>query len=158
MPPTVVSVTASTRNWKRIARRRAPSALRTPISRVRSVTETSITFMMMMPPTTSVMLTMPIRDMKIPRESFSQNVRNCSAVEMLKLSFAPGRSPRRVRRIVDASSIARGNASRSFAFTYTRRLRRAPNCCNRDVIGMIAKLFRSLPRTLGRSANVPTTS
>ena len=30
----------------------APSALRTPISRVRSVTETSMMFMMPMPPTT----------------------------------------------------------------------------------------------------------
>jgi hypothetical protein len=35
--------------------RRAPSALRTPISRVRSVTETSMIFMITMPPTTSEM-------------------------------------------------------------------------------------------------------
>ena len=34
-----VSVTASTRNCQRIVQRVAPSALRTPISRVRSVTE-----------------------------------------------------------------------------------------------------------------------
>ena len=34
-----VSVTASTRNCQRIVPRVAPSALRTPISRVRSVTE-----------------------------------------------------------------------------------------------------------------------
>src|SRR5206468_12147940 len=38
-PPTRVNVDASTRNCHRIARRVAPSALRTPISRVRSVTE-----------------------------------------------------------------------------------------------------------------------
>src|SRR5213595_1038208 len=38
-PPTRVRVEASTRNCHRIARRVAPSALRTPISRVRSVTE-----------------------------------------------------------------------------------------------------------------------
>ena len=37
--PIPVSVTASTRNCQRIVHRVAPSALRTPISRVRSVTE-----------------------------------------------------------------------------------------------------------------------
>ena len=35
--------------------RRAPTALRMPISRVRSVTETSMMFMIPMPPTTSEM-------------------------------------------------------------------------------------------------------
>src|SRR5439155_26898070 len=38
-PPTSVRVEASTRNCHKLARRVAPSALRTPISRVRSVTE-----------------------------------------------------------------------------------------------------------------------
>ena len=37
----------------------APSALRTPISRVRSVTETSMMFMMPMPPTTRLTAAMP---------------------------------------------------------------------------------------------------
>jgi len=37
----------------------APTALRTPISRVRSVTLTSMMFMMPMPPTSRAMLTMP---------------------------------------------------------------------------------------------------
>ena len=40
-------------------RRRAPSARRTPISRVRSVTDTSMMFMIPMPPTTSVMSPTP---------------------------------------------------------------------------------------------------
>ena len=39
-PPTTQIATASTRNCSRIARRRAPSALRVPISRVRSFTLT----------------------------------------------------------------------------------------------------------------------
>ena len=38
-----------------MSRRRAPTAMRRPISRVRSVTETSMMFMMPMPPTTSEM-------------------------------------------------------------------------------------------------------
>ena len=51
-PPISDSVTASTRNWPRMSRVRAPTAMRRPISRVRSVTDTSMMFMMPMPPTT----------------------------------------------------------------------------------------------------------
>ena len=48
-----VSVTASTRNCHRIVPRVAPSALRTPISRVRSVTEIIMMAMTPTPPTRS---------------------------------------------------------------------------------------------------------
>ena len=41
------------RNCQRISRRRAPSALRTPISRVRSVTEIIMIAITPMPPTIS---------------------------------------------------------------------------------------------------------
>ena len=52
-PPTSESITASVANCPRMRRRLAPSALRMPISRVRSVTLTSMMFRMPMPPTTS---------------------------------------------------------------------------------------------------------
>ena len=52
-PPAPVRVIASTRNCQRTSRCRAPSAFRTPISRVRSVTETSMMFMTPIPPTIS---------------------------------------------------------------------------------------------------------
>ena len=52
-PPMTLSSTASTRNCSSTWMRRAPIAMRMPISRVRSVTETSRMFMMPMPPTTS---------------------------------------------------------------------------------------------------------
>src|SRR5439155_503517 len=51
-PPKTVSITASPRNWTCTALSEAPTASRIPISRVRSVTETSITFITPMPPTT----------------------------------------------------------------------------------------------------------
>ena len=54
-PPKSDMVADSMRNCSRMSWRRAPSALRTPISRVRSVTETSMMFMMTMPPITSEM-------------------------------------------------------------------------------------------------------
>ena len=47
------SATASVRNWREDVASARPDAMRRPISRVRSVTETSMMFMMPMPPTTS---------------------------------------------------------------------------------------------------------
>ncbi len=52
-PPNEASSTASMMNCMSTRPRRAPSALRRPISRVRSVTATSMMFITPMPPTTS---------------------------------------------------------------------------------------------------------
>ena len=54
---------ASTRNWRRMTRGVAPRALRRPISRMRSVTETSMMFMTPIPPTIREMAAMPPRRM-----------------------------------------------------------------------------------------------
>ena len=53
-PPAIVVATPSSRNCSRMAPRRAPSALRMPISRVRSVTETNMMFITPTPPMASV--------------------------------------------------------------------------------------------------------
>ena len=50
-PPIALKVTASIKNCTRMSAARAPTAMRMPISRVRSVTLTSMMFMMPMPPT-----------------------------------------------------------------------------------------------------------
>ena len=52
-PPATHSMMASSKNCFVMSRRRAPSDLRRPISRMRSVTFVSIMFMMPMPPTNS---------------------------------------------------------------------------------------------------------
>ena len=52
-PPMIESDTASITNWAITSRLRAPNAMRSPISLVRSVTDTSMMFMMPMPPTIS---------------------------------------------------------------------------------------------------------
>ena len=57
-PPSAVSVIASVRNWREMSRRSAPSALRRPISFVRSVTETSMMFITPTPPTTRAIAAM----------------------------------------------------------------------------------------------------
>ena len=51
IPPIRHTITASTRNCWRISDCRAPTAMRIPISRVRSVTDTSMIFITPIPPT-----------------------------------------------------------------------------------------------------------
>ena len=64
-PPIVDSVIASTRNCIRMLRGLAPTAMRRPISRVRSVTDTSMMFMMPMPPTSSETAAMAVSSVVI---------------------------------------------------------------------------------------------
>ena len=66
-PPADVRNAASIRNCQRISRRRAPSAFRTPISRVRSVTEIIMIAMTPMPPTISAIeeITMSARNVAL---------------------------------------------------------------------------------------------
>ena len=55
IPPVMLMRMASMRNWLKMSTPRAPTLMRRPISRVRSVTETYMMFMMPMPPTSSEM-------------------------------------------------------------------------------------------------------
>src|SRR5712691_13073656 len=88
-PPMTAIVEDSIKNWRRMSPRRAPNALRTPISRVRSVTLTSMMFMMTMPPTTSEMEAMAMVTTKNVPLMFFQSERNESLVSMAKSSLAP---------------------------------------------------------------------
>ena len=58
-PPQPDSTVDSTRNWEMMTLRLAPMAFLMPISRVRSVTVTSMIFMMPMPPTSRAMPATP---------------------------------------------------------------------------------------------------
>jgi len=88
-PPITEIVEDSMRNWRRMSPRRAPSALRTPISRVLSVTETSMMFMMTMPPTTSEIEAMAmVTAKKLLLISFHKD-RNESLVSIAKSSLVP---------------------------------------------------------------------
>ena len=62
-PPSRQMITASIKNWMRMVRRLAPTALRKPISFVRSLIETNMMFITPIPPTTraSVVRKRPIR-------------------------------------------------------------------------------------------------
>ena len=83
-------VKASTRNWARMSRPLAPTAIRSPISRVRSVTLTSMMFMIPMPPTSRLTPAIPARSIENVL-LVSLNVLIMSAAfRMLKSALAPG--------------------------------------------------------------------
>ena len=67
MPPIERQHRGLDRNWNRISCRRAPSALRTPISRVRSVTEIIMIAITPMPPTISAIDEMTISARNVAR-------------------------------------------------------------------------------------------
>ena len=101
----------------RIVRLFAPIALRIPISRVRSVTETNMMFMMPMPPTKSER---PV--MKRPIEAMTKlmGAKVCVRIScwlMLKSFGFPGARFRIVRMIPSSSSLASSIWSRSITFT-----------------------------------------
>src|SRR5438105_1382571 len=96
-PPMLVRMMASTMNCARMRRRRAPSARRTPISLVRSVTDTSMMFMTPMPPISSAIAQMPIEAEPTLPVRLSNEC--CShALESISESFSASRATPRAGR------------------------------------------------------------
>ena len=85
-PPAEVRNAASIRNCHRISRRRAPSAFRTPISRVRSVTEIIMIAMTPMPPTIKAIEEMTTRARTPAWVSWSKAFMTASPVTRSKSS------------------------------------------------------------------------
>ena len=76
-PPAPLNTIASTRNCSSMSTSRAPTAIRSPISRVRSVTDTSMMFMMPMPPTIAVLTPSVMPTWTGTRHRASLDVRYC---------------------------------------------------------------------------------
>ena len=89
-PPMVDSSTDSTRNWRRMSRWRAPTAMRMPISRVRSVTETSMMFMIPTPPTNREMPAIDAKNAVIVPTMKSSISRISVVLWMSKSGGSPG--------------------------------------------------------------------
>ena len=122
-PPSEVRNTASSRNCQRISRRRAPSALRTPISRVRSVTLMVMMAITPMPPTISAIDEITTSARKMPLLIRSQILNSASWVPMSKSLSWSRRRPCRERMISSTSRIAasRGTSSRGMTMIDTSR-------------------------------------
>ena len=99
-PPSSERTSASTRNWARMSRPRAPMALRMPISRVRSRTETSMMFMIPMPPTSSEIEAMPAEQQG---QQAADRARRCSSSCAWSVMREVGRAAG-----TDAVALARG--------------------------------------------------
>ena len=118
MAPMAVRVVASTRNCQRITRRVAPIALRTPISRVRSVTEIIMIATTPTPPTinpTADRTNITRKNTPVSRFHVSNSL---SCVMIAKSLGRPGRRPRMARSTAVTSSMV---ASRSSVLGFTVR-------------------------------------
>ena len=83
-PPIAESAIVSARNCASMSRARAPTALRMPISRVRSFTAINMMFMITMPPTTIPIATTAGITAKSTAVSCFQNATSASAVSIEK--------------------------------------------------------------------------
>ena len=118
MPPAMEMMTDSMRNCINMCRLFAPIDMRSPISRVRSVTETYIMFMIPMPPTTSDMPAMQERIMvMMPRIELSD-----SSISVIDCTWKSSSSPARIwccsRRISLISATAPDDISSLAAEAY----------------------------------------
>src|SRR5581483_738390 len=127
-PPTNAIVLDSIRNCRSTSERRAPMALRMPISRVRSVTDTSMMFMMTIPPTMREIPAMAIMAAKNLLLRSDHSVRKLALVSAAKLSGCPGRSCRRERMMTRAPSMASSRVETPYALPAMRMLVCAPYC------------------------------
>ena len=142
-----------------MARRFAPMALRMPISRVRSATETNMMFMMPMPPTNSDRPVMNKPTAAIVPATRWKLLIKVSCWLMEKSSSSPGGTRRIFRSAPRSSSFASSRRSGAMAFTWMMNdglLQKPPMSC---LTGMRMKLSRlNSPIKLPCTASVPTTS
>ena len=101
----------STRNCMRMARLDAPRLLRVPISRVRSLTDTSMMFMRPMPAPSRVMRPMKTAAKVMPSVASSRVSTSRLLWRMRKVLGSPGASPRTMRIHPVAASTASGRSS-----------------------------------------------
>ena len=110
-PPVREMSTDSIRNWSEITKPVAPTAIRKPISLVRSVTETSMMFMMPIPATSNEKAAATTR-MTVTVSIVEDMVSIISACErMVKSSTASALSLWLLRRIWVSSSMAASESS-----------------------------------------------
>ena len=132
----------------RISTRRAPIALRTPISRVRSVTEMVMMAITPIPPTISAIEEITTSDSSTACEICSHTLSTASWVTRSKSFGLSSVRPWRMRMTASTSRMASSRATSSRGTTAIitacppigpRRMRSFPNCFRNAVYGMMAK-------------------
>ena len=147
--PSVLRVAASTRNCDMMSARLAPSAFRTPISRVRSATATSMMFMITIAPTTRLMAGRAVPNSTSRPFNCLMNPNAASCVTRPKSSGSPARRPRSERRAPRAASIPSGRSACVGACTMSDERSRSGRMMRPigDVYGAMALRSRENPNT-----------
>ena len=122
IPPSPVSITASRRNCVRMFLYVAPSAFLSPISFVRSVTETSIMFIMPIPPTMSEIAATAARNIVSTEVIEERLFARLTCVITKKSSLVGSVILCDSRRVSETSSEALGTSS-SLTASMTNRLK-----------------------------------
>ena len=157
--PKTLSVADSTRNCDRMSRRFAPSALRMPISRVRSATATSMMFMITIAPTTSPMAGSAVPNRISRPLSSSKNDSAASDVSSAKLSGRAGPRRRKPRIASRTLSMASSSSSRLGACTTSASMspRGFVTRDSDDLYGPMAMRSSEKPKTLPCFSSTPMT-
>ena len=160
VPPNTDSSAASMRNCSITSRRLAPTALRMPISRVRSVTLTSMMFMMPMPPTSRAMDTIPPATEVMMPVMLPMMEANCLGLKTLKPSCSLGLRPLMRRRASPTRSAPSSALILGSMRTWKNSWRRCWSVSRASPVvrGMITLLSGSLPRVVPRSSRTPMIS
>ena len=135
-----------------MSRGRAPTALRRPISRVRSRTDTSMMFDTPTPPTSSEMPAIAASTPVSTPRILPSTPRICSCVTALNSVSRCRRDSSATMRRPNSSTCARSGALIANAST-----RLVPNSRCAVVIGMCTSSSRSTPRLCPTEANTPMT-
>ncbi len=127
--------------------RRAPSALRRPISRVRSVTETSMMFMIPMPPTRRATPTMPMTTAVMLSRMLPVVFSSSSCTWTLKSSASPAATWWRWRSTCSMPSRTGSTAaaSRAWSWSWTASPASRPKSVSAALKGTNAMSSRSRP-------------
>src|SRR5437899_1890496 len=148
MPPSSERMADSARNWRRMSRRDAPSDLRIPISRVRSVTLISMMFMITMPPTTIPIATTAGTTVKMTRVSLAQNAISPSPVSTVKSSSSPGRSRCAMRIASSARIMPSATPAAAGILTEITVVWRRPYRASKVVSGSMTNPSQDCPSTV----------
>ena len=158
MPPSRVRVAASTRNWNMISPRVAPRAFRTPISRVRSVTEIIMIAITPTPPTRSPTLESASMTRKKPLVRLLKVSSSRSWVMTAKLLSSDGRRPRLDRSAAITSSWAWATVTPSWGMTESSiQPREWVPTLEKVLCGMMTRGPSSSPKSPAASAYTPIT-
>src|SRR5881394_2509371 len=154
-PPSSDRMADSARNWRRTSRRDAPSDLRIPISRVRSVTLISMMFMITIPPTTMPMPTTAGTTVKITRVSLPQNAIRPSPVSTVKSSSCEGRRWCAMRIASSARSMPSATRAAAGILTEITVVWRRPYSASNVVSGSMTNPSQDCPSTVPFLATTP---